>query len=114
MTIRHKSSAIKRYRWGFMGSDSISANPDIVPKINIGRLRGRINTAPRIAALLAPNTSPEAMPPSNVIPSIPSKSDSAISKYKDELMPIIKQITGKIISKGKVVTKKKQKHFAAA
>ena len=97
-----------------MGCESMSANPAMVPKINIGRLSGRINTAPKIAALLAPNTSPEAMPPSNVIPSIPSKSDRAISKYRVELMPIIKQITGRITIKGTVVVKKKQKHFAAA
>ena len=101
-TTRHKSVAINRYKCGLIGVESISANPVMQPKINRGRLKGKISTAPKIAALLAPNTSPDAMPPNNVIPNIPSNSESAISIYADRSIPTIRKITGKMISKGTV------------
>ena len=93
---------------------SIRAIPVIHPNIIIGRLSGRTKTAAKIAALLAPKTNPEAMPPNKVIPNKPSTSEMASSKNIDKLSPIIVQITGNIISSGIVVTKKKHKHFAAA
>ena len=105
MTTRHKSVAINKYKWDFMGVESIRANPVIHPKINRGRLKGKINTAPKIAALLAPKTSPDAIPPKRVMPNIPSRSEIAISIYTDRLIPIIKQITGKIRINGSVEIK---------
>ena len=84
------------------------------PKIKIGKLRGRIKIAARIAALLAPKTNPEAIPPNKVMPNMPSISDKESSKKIDNVIPIIAQIAGNIISKGNVVTKKKHRHFAAA
>ena len=84
------------------------------PKIKMGRLSGRIKTAERIADFLAPKTNPEATPPNKVMPNIPSRSDNESSKKIVEVIPIIAHIAGNTIIKGSVVTKKKQKHFAAA